>query len=275
MLRSLVLLLGPALACGLALVAPAPARAAPYHGGHAHYGGGVGHYHGGVAHYGGGFGHYGGYGHYGHYGHGYYGHHHGGGFGLSIGLGFGYGGFGYGGYGYGLGYPGYYSGYYASYPAYYSYYPAYDYTYPAYAVEYSPPVITTAPAVVAPDPPVIAGTTVVAPPAPAGDVAAKPNAAQMEVRVPEADADVWVDGRPTKAKGRTRILVSPELVPGKAYSYKVTAAFTRDGKRVAEDRVVDVAAGQTSLVDFTAANGGDDLPFPKERPAAKVPPAVK
>jgi uncharacterized protein (TIGR03000 family) len=241
-----MLLFGPALACGLVLAAATPARAQHHHAGHAHAHVHHGH---GFAHYGHGFG-YGGYRSY--YGRGY-------GIGLSIGFG--------SGYGYGYGYPAYYP----SYPAYYSSYPALYSGYPAYGVAYSPPVISTPPAVVASDLPPVPSRTVFAPVAGADEPAAKPNAARIEVRLPDADAEVWVDGRQTRAKGRVRILVSPELIPGKAYGYKVTAAWTRDGRQVGEEKVVEVAAGKTIVVDFTRPDGPDELPFPKERPPAKVP----
>jgi uncharacterized protein (TIGR03000 family) len=249
---------GATLACALALVGAPSARAQHGHGGHgghvsaAHVGGG----HVGYAHY----GNYG-YGH-GYYGHGYYGHGHGG-FALSVGLGLGY---GYGGYGYGgLGY---------AYPDYYPYaYPAVYSSYPAYSVGYSyaPAVITGPATVVASDPPPVSSTVIPAQPATGEGQVLRPNAASMEVHLPDANAEVLVDGRPTRARGQTRTLVSPELPPGKAYVYKLTASWTQDGQRVSEERTVEVTAGKTSLVDFTHPAGADDLPFPKERVPAKPP----
>ena len=276
---SRTLLLAGALACGLLLAGTGPAHAQRHgghgHGGHAH----VGHAHVGHAHAG-----------HAHAGHWYGGHHHGGsGWALSIGLGLGYGGYGgygwgYGGYG-GYGYPGYYSGYAGYYPSYAGYYsspvyysvPAY-YSAPVYSVGYSSPVVVS-------DSPAISGRrvtpTVNGQPVngqPVNGHAANgtasapgPNSAKIEVRLPEADASVWVDGRETRAKGAVRTLVSPELVPGKAYGYKVLAAWNRDGKRVAEEKVVEVSAGQSSVVDFTRPNGPDELPLPKELPVPKVP----
>lgn len=235
--------LGATLTCLMILLAAPAARAQRGHGGHV----AVAHVHGGHPAFvhGGNFGH----------GHGNV-------FALSVGLGFGgYGGFGYGG----LGYPGYYS----AFPAYYADVPAVYSGYPAYSLGSSPPLIST-PGTVVTSPPAVSAESTPAPPAPAESPPALPNAASIDVRLPDPNAQILVDGQPTKARGRSRTLVSPELTPGKVYVYKLTATWNQDGQRMSDERTVEVTAGKTTVVDFTqGAGAGDALPFPKERNPGK------
>src|SRR5262245_21644119 len=150
----------------------------------------------------------------GHAGYGYWGGHWGG-----------YGGhywYPYTGWGYAQ-YP--YSGYYGS-PYYaYSYpyygYPRYGYWgYPGYSYMYTQPgVVYTAP--------ITTTTTVTGTPA------------TIEVRVPDASAEVWVDGRKTAQTGMTRRFTTPPLEPGSNYSYRFSVVFPRDGEMVTENRTVD------------------------------------
>lgn len=169
-------------------------------------------------------GHGGGHGH-GHGGHGW-GHGH-------AGYGWGHG-HSYGGHGHYYGYPsfgfglGYYSGY--GYPGYYAY-PRYSY--PAYG-----PVYYDAYYYGASRP----ATEPVAPPS---------HTARVELRLPDPEAQVWIDGAKTSVAGRTRTYESPRLDPGPGYTYTVTAAWNKDGRIVTEERKVAIEAGKTTLVDFT------------------------
>lgn len=47
---------------------------------------------------------------------------------------------------------------------------------------------------------------------------------------------------------------TPKLEPGKSYFYTVKADVVRNGKSVTETRRIDVAAGKSVTVDFTAAS---------------------
>jgi uncharacterized protein (TIGR03000 family) len=87
--------------------------------------------------------------------------------------------------------------------------------------------------------------------------AAQPVAARVEVILPDPAAEVSFNGQKIEGKGANRRLLTPPLQPGQYYHYRVTATWTQDGKAVTEERMVDVSAGQPSVVDFTqpAAKG--------------------
>lgn len=88
---------------------------------------------------------------------------------------------------------------------------------------------------------------------------------RIEVRLPVADAEVLVDGNKTTSVGLTRVFESPELKPGKTYSYQITASWSQAGKTVRDERTVTVIRGRTSLVDFTRPASPERLAAPAER----------
>ena len=151
----------------------------------------------------------------------------------------GYGG-GYGGYwgggGLYLGLGGYYPGYFGGYDG--GYYDN-DYspgvildTTPSY--NYSPSYYYTPPAaVVTPD------TTTV----PDGR-------AQVEVRVPAPDAQVFFDGAATQQRGMDRMFISPPLTSGQNQTYSIEARWTENGRPVDMTKSVTVTPGRTATVDF-------------------------
>src|SRR5262249_8764270 len=140
------------------------------------------------------------------------------------------------------GYPGYYG-----YPRYY----AYPYYYPYAVPVYQPTYVVPAPA-----------TSSATPASPASAVSA--NAAQLQVVLPDANAEVWMQGRKMPSNGSaTRVFASPSLEPGKSYTYTVTAAWFQNGKMVKEERSVPVTAGATQVVDFRGGGSGvETLPLP-------------
>ncbi len=77
------------------------------------------------------------------------------------------------------------------------------------------------------------------------------NAAVVQVRVPDPYAGVLFDGAKSSTLGDTRWYVTPALEKGKGYTYEITATWTRNGQPVTEKRKVEVAAGKTTIVDFT------------------------
>jgi uncharacterized protein (TIGR03000 family) len=85
---------------------------------------------------------------------------------------------------------------------------------------------------------------------------AEESPARVTVRLPDADAQVWVEGKPTRQRGSRREFVSPPLDPGQNYTYEVRAVWTESGREVERTRTVRVRAGGTTTVDFTAADGG-------------------
>jgi uncharacterized protein (TIGR03000 family) len=83
------------------------------------------------------------------------------------------------------------------------------------------------------------------------DTAAQDNEARIRVIVPQ-DAKVWFDGKETKQGGQVRMFESPELKPGKEYSYDVKAQWKdQNGKDVTQTRHIDVSANSQKTVDFT------------------------
>ncbi len=222
-----------------ALLWSAMPAAAQHHGGGGHGGGHVG---GGRVggHYGGGWGgHYGGRGYYGgwgrHYGWGW------GGFGLGLALGYP----GWGGY-YGWGYPSY--SYYA--------YPSYGY----YNDYYAQPYIYSTPSYSYPwydtygySSPSLPATTYEG--AEESSMANEsPNSAMVDVRVPNPNAQIWIEGQKTNQQGTFRQFVSPPLDPNRDYTYHVRAQWQQNGHEVDQTRDVAVHAGDRITIDFHNTN---------------------
>ncbi|MFO0970564.1 MAG: TIGR03000 domain-containing protein [Gemmataceae bacterium] len=138
------------------------------------------------------------------------------GVGLGTALGYGLGGWGYPG--------GYYDyGYYGSAPS-YSYYDA-GYSAPAYS----------APA----DPGVPANGRL-----------------DIEVHVPVADAQVWINGRQSTQAGRTRWFTVEQIYPDRPYQYEIRAAWMDDGAPTTQIRTITVRAGESSVVNFGVSGAG-------------------
>jgi uncharacterized protein (TIGR03000 family) len=98
---------------------------------------------------------------------------------------------------------------------------------------YYAPVAGTAPAVVS-----AASYSAYYPPAPAIDA----NAATIQLRVP-AGARIWIEGEQTAQTGTDRAFVSPPLVPGYDYVYRVRVQWNEDGKTVERNRDVTMHTG--------------------------------
>ncbi|MCU0704900.1 MAG: TIGR03000 domain-containing protein [Fimbriiglobus sp.] len=75
--------------------------------------------------------------------------------------------------------------------------------------------------------------------------------ARVEVRLPQADAELWVNKTKTGATGVERMFESPELGEGQEYRYELVAKWTRSGEPMSETRSVVVKAGGSVAVDFT------------------------
>ncbi len=84
-----------------------------------------------------------------------------------------------------------------------------------------------------------------------GSYAPANGAAQIQVKLPDGDGEVWFDGQKTRQTGTSRTFVTPALEPGKSFSYQVSAAWHHNGRLVTAERTVNVSAGNTSYVDFT------------------------
>jgi uncharacterized protein (TIGR03000 family) len=78
--------------------------------------------------------------------------------------------------------------------------------------------------------------------------------AQIQMRLPNSEAEVRFDGAETKQKGLMRLYTTPAL--DGTYSYKVTATWEQNGQRIARERTVSVRPGAMVMVDFTAERPG-------------------
>jgi uncharacterized protein (TIGR03000 family) len=76
------------------------------------------------------------------------------------------------------------------------------------------------------------------------------NTARLHVIVP-ADAKVWFGSAATQLTGAVRRFESPQLAPGKDYTYDLKATWSENGKEVTRTRHVDVRANANLTVDFT------------------------
>jgi len=215
---------------GAVLVAAAGLLLTPATAPAQHGGGHGGGGHGGGGH--GGGGHGGGY-YGGGYGRGYYG-----------------GGYGRGYYGRGY-YPGYYGGYYPGYYGNYDYAPDYD-TYSAAPDYYTTPAPDYGNA---PD----YGTAPAAP---------SRNTARVTIHVPDPNADIWFNGTKTAQKGTERVFESPELEPGRDFTYDVRARWMEDGREVEQDRKIEVHAGDRLTANFPMPRATQDT-----APRSAQPPA--
>lgn len=134
----------------------------------------------------------------------------------AFGLGYALGGWGWNGYG---AWPGYYNS-----PSYYSdSYTNYD-SYPRQSSYYDPTA---------------SGSSV------------SPNRVQLEIIVPDPNAQLLIQGQPMTIMGTRRLFVSPDLEQGKTYTYKVTLKRNVNGRSEDDTREIDVQAGTMRWIDFS------------------------
>jgi uncharacterized protein (TIGR03000 family) len=76
-------------------------------------------------------------------------------------------------------------------------------------------------------------------------------AANIQLRLPNPDAEVRFDGQATQQKGTTRLYTTPPL--DGTYTYQVTAAWQMNGQKVEQNRTVTVRPGTTVMIDFMTA----------------------
>jgi uncharacterized protein (TIGR03000 family) len=74
--------------------------------------------------------------------------------------------------------------------------------------------------------------------------------ANVEVRLPVADAALRFQGVWTAPTGRSRRFVTPSLVPGNNYSYDISATWTGNHGELTRNRYVELRAGDQVVVDF-------------------------
>ena len=74
--------------------------------------------------------------------------------------------------------------------------------------------------------------------------------AQVSVRVPTADAEVWFNGEPSPSQGWTRVFNSPPLDPAYKYEFTVRARWLDNGQVITAERRIRITAGDQVLVNF-------------------------
>jgi uncharacterized protein (TIGR03000 family) len=79
------------------------------------------------------------------------------------------------------------------------------------------------------------------------------NSVLLNVRLPDPNADVWVEGKLTQQRGTSREYQSPPIDPNRNFVYDVRARWTQDGKEVEQTKTVRVRANDIATVDFTAS----------------------
>jgi uncharacterized protein (TIGR03000 family) len=78
--------------------------------------------------------------------------------------------------------------------------------------------------------------------------------ATLVVSLP-ADARLTVNGSPTTSTGSVRVFSTPELRPGKTYSYRLKAELNREGRPVTWEEKVTVQAGRRTEVNLSPPAG--------------------
>jgi uncharacterized protein (TIGR03000 family) len=241
--KILTLLIVPTIAALTLLALPNPVHAAPPgHGGGGFHGGS---FHGGGAYHG---GYYGG-SHYGYYPHSSYGYHN----------------YGYRSrpfIGYGYGYPYYYgsglypysygSGYYPYYGYSSGYTPYYD-TAPSYTVD--PGAVPAASDTIAPMnlPTTSENNSSNGQEATPSSTEATSNTAKITVHLPNADANLWIDGTMMNGTGMDRVFVTPTLTTKQKYTYEIRTRWLDGDTTIDQTRKVIFSPGDKVDVRFPPA----------------------
>lgn len=167
--------------------------------------------------------------------------------GLAFGLGYAAGSWGWGSPYYGYGY-GYYPGYSYSYD-----YPNYSYDYPSYGYYDNYPRTSSY------YEPMNGGYSM------------SPNRARLEIMVPDPNAELLIQGQRMTVAGNQRVFVSPDLEPGRTYTYTLTLRHNMGGQMQDDTRQIDVQAGSNLRVDFSRPQINT---MPAPRPAGERLPPV-
>lgn len=107
---------------------------------------------------------------------------------------------------------------------------------------------------------------------PPGGLAGSPNRGTVIVRLP-ADARLYAEGSALSLTGAERSFVTPELTPGREYTYTFRVEYERGGRTQTESRSVVVTPGKVSTLEF--ADAGPRTEAPKAMPETKPMSLVK
>jgi uncharacterized protein (TIGR03000 family) len=84
----------------------------------------------------------------------------------------------------------------------------------------------------------------------APEVTAGNRSAAIGVLVPDAEAEVRLNGQPIPGTGTERLLVTPVLEPNRSYQYQVAVTWKKDGQLATDVREITLGAGEFVLLDF-------------------------
>jgi uncharacterized protein (TIGR03000 family) len=87
-------------------------------------------------------------------------------------------------------------------------------------------------------------------PVPPPTVLARPAPLAVEVRLPRADARLFIDGTEAKATGPVRTFTTPPLPTTAPYTYELRAEWAVDGRTTTATRQVTGRAGDKVVVEF-------------------------
>jgi uncharacterized protein (TIGR03000 family) len=74
--------------------------------------------------------------------------------------------------------------------------------------------------------------------------------AEMIVRVPDPNAEVWFDATATRSHGAERRFRTPPLPAGRNYLYTIRAKWMENGQEMNRERTITVTAGLSMVVEF-------------------------
>jgi uncharacterized protein (TIGR03000 family) len=97
--------------------------------------------------------------------------------------------------------------------------------------------------------------------------------ARVEVRLPDPEGKVWVQGKQMSALGTARRFRSPALDPARRYAYTITAEWYDNGQLVTAERKVHVQANSSIVVDFNRPREEVRISA-QDRPAEITPPQL-
>jgi uncharacterized protein (TIGR03000 family) len=119
------------------------------------------------------------------------------------------------------------------------------------------------------------GFALEASPGPSGIREQRANVARIDVAVPTRDAELTFDNTPTAPAGMTREFITPSLVPGGKYVYRVRVTWVDDGVRRTREKNVYVEAGDRLLVDLNTTAGTYEGPSLRVAPESERPAALE
>ncbi len=99
--------------------------------------------------------------------------------------------------------------------------------------------------------------------------------AQINVRVPRADAQLTFDNQVTAPTGTDREFVTPPLRPGTNYVYNLRTTWVDGDVQRTRDKNVFVRAGDLLVVDLTTGRGTYEGPSLRVQPRPEAGPALR